>query len=199
MHWRNSHFQIRHFLAGRAHTPDEAYRVLCELAEERESALEAAHASFLRTDARVQQLRAWWRQAACWFVPGLRSSTLADLMMLHHDSRRGLELVRVAQAELDYIRTLIAEVQPHRKFSHLPDAEAHQVAQAEQWRLELLWRIENNLVALGTIPPEQLEVMRLHPDWNSTLLPHIDRVRRLVSEGRVAELPAHVPVLIGSA
>jgi hypothetical protein len=197
LHWQNSHFQIRHFLAGRAHTPDGAYRVLRELAEDRATALEAAQVSLLRTQARLQELTSVWRAMLGWFVPGLRMRTMASLLELRNDSFRARALVSVAEKELRHIKELIHEIEPQRRFRHMLDHEADQAAQEEEWRLELLSRVENFMVSTGTIPPDQLETMRLHPAWKTEILPHMRHVAGLVERRQVDRLPDRKRLLIG--
>ena len=58
MHWRNSNFQIKHFIAGKCHTPDEAYRMLLQQWEDRELAIRTANVSSLRAEATVAKARA---------------------------------------------------------------------------------------------------------------------------------------------
>ena len=45
MHWRNSQFQTIHFIIGKCHTADEAYRMVCQQLEEREQVVTTANIS----------------------------------------------------------------------------------------------------------------------------------------------------------
>jgi hypothetical protein len=194
MHWRNSHFQIRYFLAGRCHTPDEAYRVLCELREERALALENADVSSLKLALRMRWLR--------WFtwLPVLGALASIERVRLCRELVRIREPVRVAREELAAIETMIAEVQPHRRYAHLPDREAHQAAQRDEWGYELAARAENYLLT-GSLPPDQLATMRQHPDFASQILPRIRFVEQALSappgerDKRLAELLGQRPPL----
>jgi len=196
MHWRNSNFQIRIFLSGRAHTPDEAYRVLRELEEERDCALDQARVGYMRTAGRIQWLLSWTARAIALIVPGGEITRAAAMTDIRQTQVRNEALVAEAERELAYIRSQITEIQPLRKFRGYPDHEAHQLAQCEQWRLELMWRVENYMAATGVVPPEQIEVMRLHPDWSGVLWPHMERFRARLAEVGGGVLPGHRAVLV---
>lgn len=149
MHWRNSNFQITYFIAGACHTPDEAYRKLRLLQEERKLALEQTKGR-PRGDSFAGEV-----EAAC---------------------------AAAAQSELDYIELLIQEILPQRKYKDLPDPLAFQMCQAEEWALELVFRAQNFLVSQGTIPADQLGIMRHHPAWESLIGPEIARMTHVIRE-----------------
>jgi hypothetical protein len=154
MHWNNSNFQLTYFIAGMCHTPDEAYRVLkCQL-EDRQVAWALAHkAKADRTEPVLKILAD--QEEAC---------------------------IRACEAEIAHIESLIAKVQPLRKFAHLSDHEAAQACQREEWRLKLRAKAENFLMAQGSIPPEELAAMRAHPDF-SDISAHINNVSLAIRTG----------------
>jgi uncharacterized protein (UPF0216 family) len=82
-----------------------------------------------------------------------------------------------AQAELATIQELMDELEPKRRYAHLPILEANEASQQEEWKLELRDRAENQMMAhaLG-INWDELETMRSHPEWSTELLPHIMKV-----------------------
>lgn len=172
MHWRNSDFQIAHFLAGKCHTADGAYRMLMELREERQIALVSAQAGELRTLAKLVKARAWWRN----LLPWMRLENQADLVEINGIRKQVQDCIHAAEHEIVEINTLLNIVQPHRKHAGLPDHAAHQAAQRDEWRLELIARAENMLLSTGSIPWDQLETMRAHPDWNAEIQPHISKM-----------------------
>ena len=51
----------------------------------------------------------------------------------------------------------------------MPDAEAHEAAQFDEWRLELLHRAENEMLTTGTVNPELMNTMRMHPSFATEL------------------------------
>lgn len=170
--------------------------MLKELAEERQHALEDAEISAMRIDARLDELRAWWRYAWAMVRPAFRTRWRAECMELRNNIQRAQALVAAAARELATINELLAEVRPLRKFAHLPEHQAHQAAQEEQWLLELQWRAENCFVAMGTIPPEQLEVMRLHPAWATHLRPKVTAMLQISGAEALDSLPGRLALTI---
>lgn len=83
-----------------------------------------------------------------------------------------------AKKELQTIKDIMAELEPQRKYAHLPLLEANEAAQRDEWAGEFKNRIENYLATIGTIPEDQLRAMRNHPDFANELLPHITSVVR---------------------
>lgn len=172
MHWRNSNFQIKYFIVGSCHTPDEAYRKLCELLEEREMALNTVKASALRYEYNIAVAESKINSSN--ILEQLEGKALyAELTA---NSKNTLACIEEAQREYNYIKGLIEEIQPLRKYSHLPDYEAHQIAQQEEWLYELMFRAENFLVSVGSIPHDHLATMRMHPEWNTKLNPYIKQL-----------------------
>ncbi|NDB81963.1 MAG: hypothetical protein EB127_04375 [Alphaproteobacteria bacterium] len=81
-----------------------------------------------------------------------------------------------AEQELATINSIMAELEPQRKYADLPILEAAQAAQREEWLLEFKRRTENYLLSMGTIPEDHLNAMRNHPDFESQLVPYITNV-----------------------
>lgn len=133
--------------------------MLLELREDRELALEAARRG-----------RWSWR----WLLQSKRQS------------KHQQDCIDACAREIVYIDSLIAEVEPLRRYAHLPDHEAHQAAQEEEWMLELMWRAENYLLT-GGIPADQMSAMRLHPQFEARILPHINAVQVAMQK----KLPFH--------
>ena len=89
-----------------------------------------------------------------------------------------------ADKEIATIEGLMAELEPQRKYKHLPLLEATEAAQPEEWALEFKHRAENYLLSIGTIPADQLEAMRKHPDFDAVILPHIKHKMALLENAR---------------
>lgn len=173
----NTDFQIVHFLVGACHTADGAYALLCDLHEDRTSALRTVKAAKLREKAkriRAEELRS--DPAASHWVRLEAEADAAEIDALAECGERNLD---AAHAELAMIERCMAALQPLRKFAHLPDPQAHQAAQPEEWRLELIHRAENNLLTTGTVPPELLATMRMHPQFDS-MVPVITELGRML-------------------
>lgn len=151
----NSNFQIAYFLAGACHTPDGAYAQLCNLRESREMALEEAK----------------------WF-----SLKRVFNRILGRVSSVEKKCYDAAVAELEFINKCIAAVQPYRKYADLPDPEAHEMSQRDEWRYELISRAENHLLTSGMIPADHFVTMRLHPDFKEFIAPSIIAMGELLSK-----------------
>ena len=173
----NSDFQTAYFLAGACHTPDGAYAVLCSQRENREVALFEAESHLAE------------------FLG--QDTPIARMFMRNYDG---------AKAELAFIDKCIQALQPHRRYKDLPDAEAHEASQQEEWKLELIHRAENHMLTSGTIPADHFATMRMHPEFKTAIVPAIKRIDVLMlQEGgkeKLLELCAEkefdLPLLLGA-
>ena len=178
----NSNFQIAYFLAGSCHTADGAYALLCDLRADRADALANYEAAKLRQQA--MRLRSERKIASDDEVEQLEGK--ADIAEIEAFAETTAKNVAAAMAEVAFIDRCIAELQPQRRFLDLSDPEAHEAAQAEEWKLELIHRAENYLLTVGQIPADQFATMRMHPDWRTEIMPAISEIAQLVGtpEGR---------------
>lgn len=168
-HRLNHDFQLRHFLAGSCHTPDAAWTLLYSQKIDMESKLKTAKAQAI--DRKIKTLEAE------------NLLTSADPIMRLQGEKIQAELeasqcifdmnVEGAEKELETITALMEELEPLCKYAHLPILERNEACWREEWCLELIRRAENNLLAYGTIPPDQLETMRQHPDFKERIVPKI--------------------------
>lgn len=187
----NHDFQLAYFLAGSCHTPDGAYALLCDLRQDRKDALALVRSSRLREQAK--RLRA--EAALTSPDPATRLEAEADLAEMDAHAETLALNIAAAEAELATINALIERIQPHRVFAHLPDAEAHEAAQADEWRLELMRRAENYLLT-GGIPADHFGAMRMHPSWESDIAPHIVSVQAAIAQNaRLPSLPTVAALL----
>ena len=170
MHWKNSDFQIRNFIANGCHTADEAYRQLAQLYEERCMAIDACKVSTMRTEAKALKATTIVSSSK---LPADVLEAKADLAEIDLHEEQAAELLAQAVHERDYIKSLMDDVQPLRKYGHLPDCEAFQLIQEEEWEMELRERAENYIATQGYVPHDQLSTMRKHPAWADKLYPHI--------------------------
>lgn len=160
MHWRNSDFQKLYFIVGKCHTADEAYRQLMQLKEDREVPIAQYSAQQLRNKAKL--LRVCETEYD-------RVMLEADRIEIESTSKQEKACYEEALRELSVINKMIEDIQPHRKYSHLPDVEAYQACQCEEWELELKYRAENAIITTGSIPTELLATIRLHPSASNLL------------------------------
>ena len=170
---QNHDFQIKHFLAGACHTPDAAWALLSDLKDDRQMALDASRAHALRAEAK--KIRARRKLESMDELEQLEGK--ADLLELEAFAVTDEKNIAAATAELKTIVDLMEKLEPLRKFKHLPDAEAHEAAQQEEWRLHLIWTAQNHLISSGTIPADHVATMRMHPEFETSILPLIDKMR----------------------
>jgi len=185
----NHDFQIVYFLIGDCHTADGAYALLCDLKENREDALKMVRANELRTKAKRLRAEAILGEQVVG-SPEVEEAR-ADLAEIDAAQATLQRNIAAAEAELATIEKCIAILQPMRRFAHLPDAQAHEACQREEWKLELISRAENHLITSGTIPAEQFKTMRMHPDFQTQIIPAITHVKALLLQNTaesIAEL-----------
>lgn len=170
----NHDFQIVHFLVGSCHTADGAYALLCDLHEDRDNAIKSFEAAKLREQARI--VRAKRKIASEDEAEQLEGKAdLVEIEALRETTEKNLA---AAVAERATIELCMQRLEPLRQWSHLSPAQAHQAAQREEWRLELIRRAENHLLTSGQIPPEQFDVMRTHPDFKTSILPALKHIEQ---------------------
>ena len=175
----NHDFQILHFLVGSCHTPDGAYSLLCDLREGRSDALKAVKASKLREQAKT--IRAQRKISSS--DPAEQLEGQADLAEIQSHAETTANNIAAAEQELAFIQTCIDKLQSMRKYSDLPDSQAHEACQQEEWRLELLYRAENFLLTQGTIPHDHFATMRQHPAFLTDILPALEQIKINVAQG----------------
>lgn len=171
----NHDFQIKYFIAGSCHTPDAAYAILCDLKENRSDAIKSFEASKLREKAkRIRAQRLIDSNDEADQLEGQ-----ADIVEIDAMSETVEKNLAAAIAELKTIQSYMDALEPHRIYAHLPLPEAHEAAQQEEWKLELMHRAENSLLTTGTIPADHFVTMRMHPEFKSAILPRIEEIQTL--------------------
>jgi hypothetical protein len=171
-HRNNSDFQLRYFIANSCHTADIAWCLMYEQKIDIFLKLEATRAKLLRRQAKKIE----FERALLSSDEILQLNAQADLM--EWKSSEGLLELAIlgAEQELATIQNIMNELEPQRKYAHLSATEAAQAAQQQEWCLEFKRRIENYLMSTGTIPEDQLNAMRNHPDFSTQLVTHMQQV-----------------------
>jgi hypothetical protein len=179
-HRNNSDFQLRYFMANNCHTADIAWCLMYEQKLDIEIKLAATQANTLRRKAKGIEIEEGLKSPD----PVKQLSAQADL--IEWQSGEGLLELAIlgAEQEIATIESIMAELEPQRKYAHLSILDAAQAAQREEWRLEFQHRIENYLLTRGTIPEDQLQAMRSHPDFESSIVPFISNVLDKISTGK---------------
>lgn len=180
MHWRNSNFQTTYFIAAKCHTADEAYRVLKAQKEERDMAIAKAKGGAHKIKARMLKALSQLDSDKEWE----REEATGEILEIKAQEQQDKDCLEEAERESEFLQSLIDKVQPHRKFAHLPDHEAFQEAQYEEWRQELIFRAQNFIAAQGHIPPDHLATMRLHPAFEQSIQPVIEHAVSRVQQGK---------------
>ena len=176
-HRNNSDFQLRYFMANNCHTADIAWCVMYEQKLDIQIKLDSTKAKLLRRQARFIEIE----QALESQDPVKQLNAQADL--IEWQSGEGMLEMAVlgAEQELATITSIMAELEPQRKYADLPILEAAQAAQREEWLLEFQRRTENYLLSTGTIPEDHLNAMRNHPDFEVNIVPFITEVLHKIS------------------
>jgi hypothetical protein len=179
LHKQNTNFQIAYFLAGSCHTPDGAYSLLKELREERQAAIDNYKVQELKNKAKEIRANKLLRGDEADRLEGE-----AELLELENNKKTGEVLYQAALDEVAFIDKCLAVIEPLRVYKDLPDGEANEMTQRDEWKFELMRRAENYLLTTGGIPTDQFDTMRLHPDFKAEILPRINEVRQmLLTEG----------------
>lgn len=186
MHYKtnrlNHDFQIAYFLAGACHTPDAAYGLLSDLKEDRENAIKLYESSTKKRQAQLLKIqRVLDNIDADEYDKLMAEAELDEINALKDTEIRNYE---AAKNELAFINKCIEKVNPLRKFAHLPDAEAHEAAQREEWKLHLIHEAENHLLTSGVIPPDHFSTMRMHPDFATEIMPKIGHTQELLQNAQ---------------
>lgn len=173
-HRTNSTFQLKHFLVGDCCTPDGAWNLM--YGQKIDIEVKISHSD-------VQRLRRESKIAAAQEILNNSDSTRAQKLDAEADileQNAGLHVwelnLQAAKMELADIEEIMEQLEPYRKYSHLPLLEATEAAQEEEWLLTLKTRAENHMIATGGIPPDELRFMRNHPQFEAELVPHIQRL-----------------------
>ena len=171
-HRNNSDFQLRYFIANNCHTADVAWCVLYEQKLDIFTKLEATKARLVRREAKKLEIDEKLKSTS----EVDRLNAQADLIDWQSGAGMLEMAIKGAEQELATIESLMSELEPQRKYGHLPVLEASQAAQREEWLLEFKRRTENYLLSIGTIPEDQLNAMRNHPDFEAEIVPHVKQV-----------------------
>lgn len=198
MHYKtnrqNHDFQILHFIVKGCHTPDGAYAILTDLEEDRHNAIKTHTASKLREQAKrlaaeekiggkhLNPLTKLLRPAKAEADRLEGEADLAEIAAMEETTQRCYD---AALDELAFIRLCKEKLEPHRKYAHLPLPRANQAAQPEEWKFELMKRAENYLLSGNGIPADHFGTMRMHPEFETAIRPHITAIIQAGEQARI--------------
>lgn len=143
---------------------------------DREAVIKSCEAQKLRRDAKILEAQQVIDDPGLPLADKMRAQ--ADIIEADAHYYTWSTNLEAAKMELATIKQIMDELEPHRKYGHLPLLEANEAAQREEWLGEFKNRVENFLFSTGTIPEDQLRAMRNHPDFQTEILPHITAVAR---------------------
>lgn len=173
-HRQNSTFQLRYFLAGDCKTPDGAWTLLYGQKIDMEGKLRHVEVQRLRREAKIAKAQEVLDNPES--TKSQKLEAQADILEQDADQPVWELNCEAAKQELQDILDLMAELEPLRKYSHLPLLEATEASQREEWLEELKTRAENYMVTQGTIPHDHLNTMRMHPDFEKYLSPFVQQL-----------------------
>ena len=174
-HKQNTNFQIAYFLAGACHTPDGAYILLRELREERQAAVDNYKVQELKDKAKEIRTNKLLQGDEAEKLEGQ-----AELLELENNKKTGEVLYQAALDEITFIDKCLVAIEPLRVYKNLSDGEANEAAQWNEWKFELMRRAENLMLTTGGISPDQFATMRMHPDFQTEILPRINEIKKLM-------------------
>ncbi len=180
----NHDFQIVHFLVGACHTADGAYALLCDLHEDRDNALKSFEASHLREKAKILRANKVLNNST---DEAEKLEARADIVEIEALSATVARNLAAAKAELTTIETCMARIEHLRRFKHLPAAQAHEAAQADEWKFELINRAENHILTTGRIPTDHFATMRMHPAFESDIYPAVRNIETAILQGKAGD------------
>jgi len=178
-HRQNSDFQLRYFIAGDCKTPDGAWSILYNQKIDLENKIKHCEVQKLRRDIRILEIELVLNDKLCNKIDKLKSE--ADMMELNASIHLWELNYEAAKQELNTVNQIMDELEPMRKYSHLPLLEATEACQQEEWKLELMTRAENFLLSQGSIPADELRFMRNHPDFIKEIAPYIELLNNHIS------------------
>ena len=174
-HRQNSGFQLRHFLVGSCTTPDGAYVLMYGQLIDMQGKIKHADAQLKRRQAKLAKCDYVINRPDEFEVHEILDAE-ADKLEAEADIPTWDMNLLAAQAELKDIEDLMLELKPRCKYADRPILEMSELAQQDEWLGELKQRAENFLLTQGTIPHDHFQTMRMHPQFKTQLVPHIQQL-----------------------
>lgn len=181
-HRNNSDFQLRYFIAESCKTTDGAWSLLYGQRIDMEVKVANIEVQRIRREIEINKAK---NVLKSWFKSKAAKQEASAILLEYAASEYTWEMnSHAACDELETIKLLMAKLEPHRKYANLPLLVATEVCQREEWCLELKNRAENFLCSQGFIPHDHLDTMRMHPDFNNEIAPHIKNLTLQLSRGK---------------
>jgi hypothetical protein len=202
-HRQNSNFQLRHFLVGSCTTPDGAYVLMYGQLIDMQDKIRHAESQRKRRQAKIAKAQ-YTIDNPTYFKAYEVLDAEADVLEVEADMSTWDMNLAAAKQELAAIENLMLELKPRCKYAHLPILEMAEASQEDEWLGELKQRAENFLITAGTIPQDHFQTMRMHPKFNSDLVPHIQNMQNILSSvgvrdetGKLVGPADHAALMLG--
>jgi len=186
-HRQNSDFQLRHFLVGSCSTPDGAYVLMYGQLIDMQSKLKHAESQLKRREARLAKCDHIISTGAPQYEYHAVLDAEADKLEIEADIPTWEMNRTAAQQELATIEKLMLELRPKCKHADNDILIMSELAQQDEWLGELKQRAENFLLTQGTIPHDHFQTMRMHPEFKTQLVPHIQHMHAQLSLTHTAD------------
>lgn len=173
-----------HILAnmiGPCNTADEAYRVLHYELEAQMNHYNHAKGGGILDALKLKQLQNQ-TQDPTWETA---EHARGELVQFEAARTRVEAATERAEREIVFIKQVMAELEPHRKYRDLPLLDAFEACQAEEWALELVKRAKRFLLTNRTIPVDHFEAMTNHPWWDAYIMPQVSEYAQLAAENKL--------------
>lgn len=180
-HRQNSGFQLRHFLVGSCSTPDGAYVLMYGQMIDMQGKLKHAESQLKRRGARLAKCEHIISTGDPEYKHYEVLDAEADKLEIEADIPTWEMNRTAAQQELADIEKLMLELRPKCKYADNDILTMSELAQQDEWLGELKQRAENFLMTQGTIPHDHFQTMRMHPEFKTQLVPHIQDMHRQLS------------------
>jgi hypothetical protein len=193
---RNADFILRYYIAGDCHTPDGKWIALAAELPNAKARVAALEAQAFDRDSKARKLA-----RRRFFAVTRNGKGRTDALIREHEAS-GEEwslTLQGARDELKTIQTLMAEIEPDRKYAHLSILEASAASHSDEQLGRLQREAENRIIGarLG-IAHDYLQVMRSHPRFHTDILPRIGLVMQGMAQNKAPDaLFASIPRIEG--
>lgn len=171
MHWKHSRYQIVYQILGNCHTVDEAYRVLCELEEDRDFSIKISFVESFRAQAKVVSNKSILNtsqhnalnNSMIFETEGNMLQAQAFIDEVKARTPMAQSCLDEARREISFIQTLKSKIDPFRRYRNYDLHEANQLCQVEEYYFDLLWKAYNHICAMNGIPADHWMLIKMHP------------------------------------
>lgn len=171
----NTDFDLKHFVASEAHTPDGKYVLWTAQLNLLKEQYAGFKATMMRKEAReeelLEMLDADTRDAV--LTQAREKMIKAELMEIRAGKENDVLNASGGYREIKTLERLIDNVRPLCKYLHLDLLDQQDAIQEEEWLLELQSRAKKHIACTGTIPVDQLTAMMAHPKFETDMKPMI--------------------------